>query len=86
MLQTFEASLEPNGQLRFVDPAAPKSAVSREVLVTFLPTTDLSSALTDETAEKQESDWRAFVGALKDSPSFAVDALAMQHQMRGEWH
>ncbi len=86
MLKTFEASLEPNGQLRFVDPAAPKSAVSREVLVTFLPTTTPSSALADKTAETPVSDWRAFVGALKDSPCFAVDALAAQHQMRGEWH
>jgi hypothetical protein len=62
MLQTFEASLEPSGQLRFVDAAAPKSAVSRDVLVTFLPKAELRS---DLPAETPNPDWRAFVGSLK---------------------
>jgi hypothetical protein len=83
MLQTYEASLEPSGQLRFVDAAAPKSAVSRDVLVTFLPESEHRA---DLPAQTPSVDWRAFVGALKSSPNFAVDSLAAQLQLRSEWN
>jgi hypothetical protein len=36
MLQTFEAVLQPNGQLQFLDGPADAATVPRHVLVTFV--------------------------------------------------
>jgi hypothetical protein len=74
MLQTFEASLEPNGQLHFLDAATPTTAARRRVLVTFLPDADTAASGNEALSA---GDWRAFVGALSDSPRFADDALAI---------
>jgi hypothetical protein len=84
MLQTYEASLEPNGQLRFVDAAAPASAERRDVLVTFLPKIDQQMQVTG-LPSTAAGGWQAYVGMLKDSPRFAGEPLAMQRELRNEW-
>lgn len=86
MLQTFEASLEPNGGLRFLDAAAPIRGKSCRVLVTFLPTSDLNLALNSNATSMPDGDWKAYVGVFKHSPRFAGDPLALQQQLRGEWN
>lgn len=60
MLQTFEAVLQPNGQLQFVDGPAAAAKVPRHVLVTFVDgvatgDTTLSGAALSEPALAQ--DW-----------------------------
>jgi hypothetical protein len=60
MLQTFEAVLQPNGQLQFVDGPVAAAKVPRHVLVTFVDVvapgdTALSGAALSEPALAQ--DW-----------------------------
>ena len=77
MLQTYEAVLQPNGNLQFLDlPGMPNRAPCR-VLVTF--TEPIVSA------PAPAGDWLRFAGALKDSPNLNGDPLAIQQAMRHEW-
>jgi hypothetical protein len=61
MMQTFEAVLQPNGHLQFLDILAPAPQIARRVLVTF-------------TAEALELD-TALCGASLSMPALAKDWL-----------
>lgn len=77
MLQTYEAVLEPNGHLHFLEDVPAPVAASRRVLVTF---TDAALP-----AATPAADWRQFAGALKDSPNLNDDPVRIQQEMRDEW-
>lgn len=89
MLQTYEATLETSGQVLFTDLAKPVYKERQKVLITIVsPLAD--SALQAQPTQSADHvnvkhDWQAFAGALKNSPAFAGDPLAIQQQMRSEW-
>jgi hypothetical protein len=86
MLQTYEATLETSGQVLFTDLAKPVYQQRQKVLITIVsPLAD--NALPAQPADlgNGKHDWLAFAGALKNSPAFAGDPLAIQQQMRSEW-
>jgi hypothetical protein len=86
MLQTYEASPEPNGELRFLDTATSARVERCRVLVTFLPPNDPAPTVEIRRGDERNGDWMTFLGVLKDSPRFEADPLAIQQQMRGEWN
>jgi hypothetical protein len=61
MLQTYEALLQPNGQLQFLDGPTTAARTPRRVLVTF----------TDEVVQPDT----AVCGAALSEPALAVDWL-----------
>lgn len=77
MLQTYEAELQPDGILRFLEPGPNQERTPRRVLVTF---TDSMASLA-----RPNEEWRQFAGALKDSPNLNGDPLVIQQEMRHEW-
>lgn len=77
MLQTYEAVLEPNGHLQFLESLPETLSESCRVLVTFTQAT--------HTTLKPQVDWRQLAGAIKDSPNLNGDPLALQQEMRHEW-
>lgn len=77
MLQTYEAVLEPNGHLNFLEEAPAPVSASRRVLVTFT-----EPAVAASTPAK---DWKQFAGTLKDSPNLNGDPQAIQQDIRDEW-
>jgi hypothetical protein len=89
MLQTYEATLEPSGQVLFTDFAKPVYQQRQKVLITIV------SSLADNASDHEINSstnikdlnptWMAFAGALKDSPVFAGAPLLIQNQLRGEW-
>jgi hypothetical protein len=85
MLQTYEATLEPSGQLFFTDLAMPVYQHAQKVLVTVVSPFQSASADAPAAAGTPRHDWRAFAGVLKNSPSFTGDPLAIQKQLRSEW-
>ena len=97
MLQTYEAVLQPNGSLQFLDLAVASTRVPRRVLVTFtdepiavdpaLSSATLSgSAVAQDWQRKEEGcAWQHFAGALKNSPHLNDDPLTIQQSMRHEW-
>ena len=77
MLQTYEAVLEPNGHLRFLEGLPQKLSESCRVLVTFTQPAQV--------VPKQPENWRHLAGSLKDSPNLNGDPLTVQQEMRHEW-
>jgi hypothetical protein len=77
MLQTYEAVLQPNGSIRFLEPSPPSAAAPCHVLVTFVETASHSTA--------PAQDWKHLAGTLKGSPNLNGDPLAIQQEMRHEW-
>jgi hypothetical protein len=76
MLPTYEALLEPDGRLQFLEATPPPTVVqARRVLVTF----------TEMAAPPAHADWRHLTGLLKDSPNLNGDPLDIQQAMRHEW-
>lgn len=87
MLPTYEAILQPDGRLQFVDLPAAQAQAPRHVLVTFTdaPVT-LDRAPGDQPLSGASSaDWHTHVGVLKDSPHWQGDPLAIQQDLRREW-
>lgn len=80
MLPTYQALLQPDGHLQFVDLPAELLRRPRQVLVTF---TEEPAAATDTT--ESVADWQGFVGALKGSPHWNGDPQTVQEAMRREW-
>ena len=78
MLSTYEATLEPNGRLHFVDTTVPIFSQVQRVLVTLLPA--------HPTHKTTPLDWQIFEGALKNSPNFNEDPVQIQNKMRSEWN
>ncbi|MGB7649600.1 MAG: hypothetical protein WBL62_00180 [Gallionella sp.] len=74
MLQTIEVEIDAQGGIHPLQ-AMPAMAERRALLTLVIP----------EKAIVQ-SDWRSFVGALKDSPCFNEDPVAIQRKMRDEWN
>jgi hypothetical protein len=97
MLQTYEAVLQPNGSLQFLDFAVVATGAPRRVLVTFTEEfaatdTALCGATLSESAlahdwQRQEEvrAWQHFAGALKNSPHLNDDPLSIQQAIRHEW-
>jgi hypothetical protein len=97
MLQTYEAVLQPNGSLLFLDLPAMPTRTPRRVLVTFtdepvavdaaLCSATLSEAALaqDEQCGGKDVGWQHFVGGLKNSPHLNDDPLSIQQAMRHEW-
>jgi hypothetical protein len=81
MLQTVEAEVGENGQIRLRSPLVLRGW-HRAVLTVLEP-------LTEEDNEAGQTlvphrDWHRFVGTLKDSPRFNGDPVAIQRDMRDE--
>ncbi len=74
MLQTIEVEIDAQGRIHPLQ-AMPAMAERRALLTLVIP-------------EKVvvQSDWRSFVGALKESPCFNEDPVAIQRKMRDEWN
>lgn len=97
MLQTYEAVLQPNGSLQFLDLAVASIGAPRRVLVTFtdesaVADTALCGATSSESAlaqdwqrEEEGRAWQHFAGALKNSPHLNDDPLRIQQAVRHEW-
>lgn len=77
MLQTYEAVLEPNGQLHFTEAVPAALSDACRVLVTF--TQPLGGPV------QSTGDWRQLAGSLRNSPNLNGDPLAIQQEMRHEW-
>lgn len=77
MLQTYEALLEPDGHLRFLEAVPKPLSEPHRVLVTFTEQIGRPQAL--------QEDWQKFVGSLQDSPNLNGDPLAIQQGIRREW-
>lgn len=78
MLQTYEAVLEPNGHLRFLEGLPATLSQSCRVLVTFTQDTQI--------VQTPQEDWQHLAGTLKDSPNLNGDPLTLQQEMRNEWN
>lgn len=77
MLQTYEAVLQPNGQLQLLEPLKLAHSVACRVLVTVMePVVQ---------APTPEADWKRFAGTLRASPNLNEDPVAIQQSMRHEW-
>jgi hypothetical protein len=90
MLRTYEATLEPSGQVFFTDLAKPDCQQRQKVLVTVVsPLSDTPSPITNGESGGESGpmpvDWRRFAGVLKDSVKFANSPLSIQKQLRKEW-
>jgi len=77
MLQTYEAVLQPNGSLHFLENPPLAATKPCRVLVTFTGSEGNTTAA--------PGDWKQFVGSLKNSPNLNGDPLAIQQAMRHEW-
>ncbi len=77
MLQTYEAVLEPDGNLHFLDERPLPVETPRRVLVTVTEA--------GEPRAHSSVDWRRFVGTMKDSPNLNGDPVKIQQGMRNEW-
>ena len=77
MLKTYEAVLQPNGQLQFLEPLKLAGSVAGSVLVTVIePVAPPHGAPVD---------WKRFAGALRTSPNLNEDPVALQQGMRHDW-
>lgn len=76
MLQTYEAVLESNRHLHFLEEPPTQIVQSRHVLVTFIDPSPLQAT---------PKDWRHLVGMLRNSPNLNGDPLTIQQEMRREW-
>jgi hypothetical protein len=87
MLRTYEATLEPSGQVFFTDLSKPDCEQRQKVLVTVVsPLSDAPSLTTSSESGPAGLDWRRFAGVLKDSAKFANSPLSIQKQLRKEWN
>jgi hypothetical protein len=77
MLQTYEAMLEPDGRLQFLEEMPEPFAEKRRVLVTFTQPAGR--------ADPPQGDWRVLAGSLKGSPNLNGDPLVIQQELRHEW-
>ena len=96
MLQTYEATLEPSGQVWFTDFSKPVVKSKQKILITIVsPWVDSVSdnAASASSAQNATSNaqnpsklgWENFAGALKNAPAFAGNPLTLQQQLRSEW-
>ena len=77
MLKTYEAVLQPNGQLQFLEPLKLAGSVACRVLVTVIePVAPPHGAPVD---------WKRFAGAQRTSPNLIEDPVALQQGMRHDW-
>lgn len=92
MLQTYEATLEPSGQVWFTDFSKPVVKAKQKILVTIVsPWVD--SVSDNASVQNAASDaqnlsklgWKTFAGALKNAPAFTGNPLTLQQQLRSEW-
>jgi hypothetical protein len=74
MLQTIEVEIDAQGGIHPMQ-ALPLTAERRALLTLVIP---------EKT--QQKSNWRDFIGALKDSPCFNDDPVEIQRKMRDEWN
>jgi hypothetical protein len=74
MLQTIEVEIDAQGGIHPLQ-VLPKAAERRALLTLVIP---------DESVTK--TDWRSFIGALKNSPCFNEDPVEIQRKLRDEWH
>ena len=77
MLQTYEAVLQPNGQLQFLEPLELVGSVACRVLVTVM---EPAAHVTPPAA-----DWKRFAGAMRASPNLNEDPVVIQQGLRHEW-
>ncbi|MBX9834849.1 MAG: hypothetical protein K2X65_01575 [Burkholderiaceae bacterium] len=77
MLQTYEAVLQPNGQLQFLEPLKLAGSMACRVLVTVIEPVFHSPP--------PGTDWKRFAGTLRASPNLNEDPVAIQQGMRHEW-
>ena len=74
MLQTIEVEIDAQGGIHPMQ-ALPLTAERRALLTLVIP--DNAQPATN---------WRDFIGALKDSSCFNDDPAAIQRKMRDEWN
>ncbi len=74
MLQTIEVEIDAQGGIHPLQ-ALPLTA-ERRALLTLVIRENMQLA----------SNWRDYIGALKDSPCFNDDPVTIQRKMRDEWN
>ena len=74
MLHTIEVEIDAQGGIHPLQ-ALPLTAERRALLTLVIPEKTQSS-----------SNLRDYIGALKDSPCFNEDPVAIQRKMRDEWN
>lgn len=74
MLQTIEVEIDAQGGIHPMQ-ALPLTAERRALLTLVIPEKALPT-----------NNWRDFIGALKDSPCFNEDPVAIQRKLRDEWN
>jgi hypothetical protein len=74
MLQTIEVEIDALGGIHPMQ-ALPLTAERRALLTLVIPDN-----------VKPTTNWRDFIGALKDSPCFNDNPVAIQRKMRDEWN
>jgi hypothetical protein len=72
MLQTIEVEIDSQGVIHPLQ-ALPQTAERRALLTLVVPEQD------------KHTDWRDFIGVLKDSSCFNGDPVEIQRRMRDEW-
>ena len=85
MLRTYEALLQPDGQLQFLEPPTVQTRTPRRVLVTFTDDAAEHASVSGAAPNPGQADWTALVGALKASPNWQGDPQAVQEAMRRDW-
>jgi hypothetical protein len=87
MLQTYEATLEPSGQIWFTDLSQPVVKQSQKVLITMVSPlfNGVSTQEGKPSIDSPKTDWRDFSGVLKGSAPFIGDPQAIQIQLRSDW-
>ncbi len=78
MLQTYEALLEPDGHLQFLETPPRLANQSRRVLVTFtMPTPEITA---------ETKDWQDLAGSIKNPPwPLNETALLAQPALTDDW-
>lgn len=77
MLQTYEALLQSDGHIEFLEVIPESIGEKRRVLVTFTEPADKPAV--------PPTDWRSLVGTLQNSPNLNGDPVMLQQDIRHEW-
>ncbi|MBF0295242.1 MAG: hypothetical protein HQL96_08625 [Magnetococcales bacterium] len=81
MLQSVEAEIGEDGQIQLREPLTIHGPC-RAVVIVLGP---LAKEMANERISASSLGWRRHVGAMKDSPHFNGDPVAIQKAMRDEW-
>ena len=81
MMQSYEAEVREDGQVRLREPLALRGRY-RAVLTVLEP---LEAERTDARIVGEPQDWRRFVGTMRRASLFKDDPMVIQKALRDEW-